>query len=209
MDDSGAAPAPEYDLLRRFENMIAIQIETIDGIDDKAAFTARFVGIIMGLLVATVSIVLSTEAISLPAVSPVTILSFLLGLVLMFFSLGMAIITYLSSRFDYGPDTDFGYFIAEHPVDNQEYQSDMLIGYAMAIDRNKRVVRSNARRFKWSLATLLGGLTFLIATGALLILPMNDAVHGVVFLISVLVTGAIMRYIVREAYLTLQEESQV
>lgn len=47
----------EFDLLKRYEQMINTQINTLNGIDDKAASIARLVTILVGLLLSGASLI--------------------------------------------------------------------------------------------------------------------------------------------------------
>lgn len=61
MQPEGRSFDPEIDLLRRYESMIRIQVETIDGIDEKAAVTAPLTTILVGLVMTAASVLLSTS----------------------------------------------------------------------------------------------------------------------------------------------------
>ena len=146
---------PELDLLNRYDQMIATQIEIINGIDDKAAFTGRLIGLLGGLILTAISVVAGTDTIesSVPTAASLVLLA--IGVLALFVSLVLAIITYLSSKFAYGPTAGLGKFMAEHQVDPQQYRDALLDGYSEAIVDNRRVVQRNARRFKYCLTALL------------------------------------------------------
>lgn len=197
---------PELDLLRRYEKVIETQVNTLNGIDDKAAFVARLVGILASLLVTVASYVVSTGGIEFSNRFIIVFLIFGLSISAFFLCVTFSIITYLSSRFEYGPSRKFGPFLANYKVREQQYKDVLLRGYSKAIENNKKVVLVNARRFQRSLAFFLVGLIFLFGGGLLVILngPMYVDVAGLVILI--LTTKRAYVYIVEEEFLTLDRE---
>lgn len=200
MTSDGADFIPEVDLLRRYETMIDTQVETINGIDDKAAFTARLVGLLGGLLLTAVSIGVTVDRVTFTSDAGVPIVAALLGSILLVISLMLAIITYLSSRFEYGPSASLGPFIANTSVDSDEYLNAMLTGYSQAIRVNRQVVTANANRFEACLATFLGGLILLLTGGGLLLIPLHIVVEGGILLGAIGTSIAIMVYIRSGAY---------
>lgn len=197
---------PELDLLHRYDGMVATQVETLNGIDDKAAYVARFVSILTGLVLSAVSIVASTGDVALTVETGAGF--FLLGVsVLAFFaSLVYAIITYLSSRFKYGPASGLGEFMAGYDVENGSYKDMMLRGYSEAIQANRRVVVTNSRRFEKCLASLLAGVFFLFGAGIVMALPGHWLLEATTAFVFVVGAAVLVRYIVREDYLTIARE---
>lgn len=196
----------ELDLLRRYEQMIETQIETINGIDDKAANTGRLIGVLSGLLLTAASIAVSTNAIAFTEATVGAFLMLGIGIVALFTSLVFAIITYLSSKFVYGPPAGLGEHMADYRVNSQEYRDALLRGYSTGISANRRVVDENSRRFKWCLTALLVALLFLFGSGILLVLPENHLPDGAVILGFTIIALLLVWYIVREEYLTLEDE---
>lgn len=197
---------PEMDLLRRYGEMVETQIETINGIDDKAAYTARLIGILGGLILTAVSFGATSDAIKVSETTAAAIILLGLGILILLVSLVFAIMTYLSSKFVYGPPTGLGRYLADYQVDPQDYRDAMLRGYSAGIEANRKVVDDNSKRFKRSLASLLAALILLFGSGMLLVLPSNIFSDVVLFLSFVIAAGLLARYILREDYLTLQEE---
>ena len=194
---------PERDLLERYDEMVLIQIETIDGIDEKAASVSRLVGLLGGLVLTAVSVAATVELVALSETTAVAFSMLGAGIVALFVSLVFAIITYLSSKFRYGPTADLGEFVADHPVDRHEYREFLLRTYSSALRENKRVVDTNATRFKWCLASLLAGLIFLFAAGILFVIPTTFKYEIIFLLIITGKTVVLTTYIAREEYLTL------
>ena len=150
MQPEGRSFDPEIDLLRRYESMIRIQVETIDGIDEKAAVTGRLTTMLVGLVMTAASILLTTAPAVLTRETVIPLVMFGISLVFLLAALLFAIITYLSSSFRYGPSATIGRYMAAHQVTTQDYTSTLLDGYSSALDQNRAVVRANAVRFTWS-----------------------------------------------------------
>lgn len=198
--------SPELDLLERYEEMIDTQVATINGIDDKAAFTARLTAILGGLLIAAASIAATTDRAIVSVETIVPTIAVAVGSVLLLASLVFAILTYLSSRFEYGPSAELGHFIATSTVDSEEYLAGMVSGYSEAIMVNRRVVRANADRFERCLATLLGGIIVLFPAGTMLVLPVGPLVEIGVVLVAIGTVLGTMTYILGGWYITHQAQ---
>lgn len=198
---------PELDLLQRYEQMVQTQVETLNGIDDKAAYVARLVSVLTGLVLSAVSIIVSTGNIELTIETSAVFLLLGAAVSAFFVSLVYAIITYLSSKFKYGPTSGLGEFMADYRVEDQNYKDMMLRGYSEAIRANRRVVVTNSKRFEKCLASLLAGVLFLFGAGITIVLPEHALLEGIVVIVFVLVAGLLVRYIVREEYLTLERQT--
>lgn len=195
---------PERDLLRRYEDMIETQIETINGIDDKAAYTARLIGILGGLILTAISFAVTSDSVEVSEATAAAIFLSGLGILTLFMSLIFAIMTYLSSKFVYGPPTGLGRYLADYKVDPQEYRNAMLRGYSKGIDANREVVDDNSRRFKRSLASLMSALILLFGSGSLFVLPSILVLDVAIVILIIAVAAIVGRYILREDYLTLE-----
>lgn len=131
----------EIDLLQRYEQMVQTQIDTLNGIDDKAASVARLVTILVGLLLSAASILVGRTQ---PPVAYNRRLLFLflgVAVLALVVSLTFAIITYLSSRFEYGPKTDIGDYLVDHKVEKQQYIDVLLTGYGETIRNNRNILQ--------------------------------------------------------------------
>lgn len=197
---------PEEDLLRRYEQMVQTQISTLNGVDDKAAYVARLVGILAGLVLSAVSFAVGTEEVSVSAETGLFFVLLALSVAALFTSLVYAVITYLSSSFQYGPSPGLGDYMAKFKVTEQDYKDSLLRGYADAIRNNERVVITNARRFQRCLAAFLVGILLLFGSGILFVLPVPFFSQVAV---AVGFSGAavwMVVYILREDYLTLDRQ---
>lgn len=195
---------PELDLLERYEQMIQTQVDTLNGIDDKAAFIGRFVGLLASLVLSATSVVVGTQQVELSLETGGVFSMLGLAVLAFFVSLVYAIITYLSSRFEYGPAANLGSFMADYHVKEQDYQDMMLRGYSEAIQANRRVVATNSKRFERCLASFLAGILFLFGAGVLLVLPGILPLHVGVGLLFAIVAVILIHYILRGNYLTLE-----
>jgi hypothetical protein len=197
---------PELDLLERYERMTRTQIETLNGIDDKAARIARLVALLAGLILTSVSVVARTEGFRVDLTGGASLLFAGFAVSSLFVSLVYAIITYLSSEFEYGPTADIGRYMSKYRVPDQEYKDVLLRGYSSAIEDNRRVVVANARRFQRCLASFASGLLFFFGVGVLLVAPNDLYVQIPISLVFLGLVFALAHYILREEYLTLDRQ---
>ncbi|MCU4973958.1 hypothetical protein OB955_14585 [Halobacteria archaeon AArc-m2/3/4] len=194
---------PESDLIDRYERMVQTQVETLNGIDDKAATTMRVVALLLGVLLTVLTLILDVDGITLSRESGLAILWLAIGLCSLLFSLGFSVYTYLSSRFLHGPSEDLGRVLAEHHVEVEDYRSHLLRGYATAIEQNRHVVRTNSRRFRNCLLALMYGILGVSLGLALLVISIPFWGEIVVTIVVSLVTGGLSVHFTREGYLTL------
>ena len=154
---------------------------------------------------AVASIAVSTEAIGFSETTLGTFVMLGLGVVALFVSLVLAIFTYLSSRFIYGPSPRLGNSLADERYDPQEYRNALLRGYSFGVAANRRVVRVNANRFKRCLTVLLVALLYFFGAGMLITLPDDGKLDIAVFVGCTLIAGGLAWYIIREGYLTIED----
>lgn len=195
--------APEADAIDRFERMVQTQIDTLEGIDDKAAHVTRFVVLLLGVVFTGLSLIPRFGGGRAGIDSVVVVVTIAVGMAGLLGSLGFAVVTFLSSAFEYGPDETICDYMAEYQVRTDEYTSVLLRSYSEAVRRNRRVVRTNARRFRNSLASLLvGGVSFALG-GAFLVLDVEPLVAVVVLVVTLLAAGRLFVFVFAEEYLTL------
>lgn len=195
----------EIDLIERYDDMIERQVETLSAVDDKAAQATRLIALLLGLLLSVVSFVTRTGQTT--PVDTVPVFVFLTATVGAYVAaLLLAILTYLSSSFEYGPSSHLGAFMAQYSIPDDEYVSAMLAGYSETVQRNKAVVVNNARRFQWCLSALLVGVVNTAGAAVLLLLGGSLYVDTVVLIGSTLVSGVTARYVLQEEYLTIERE---
>lgn len=194
---------PEIDLLRRYEGMVQTQIDTLNGIDDKAAYVARLVGVLVGLTLSGISIFVGTDRLTLSLDTVfVFVLASLAGFSF-FVSLMYAIITYLSSQFEYGPSPEMGEYMADYQVADQEYVDVLLRGYSQSLKDNYFVVVRNSKRFERCLASLLAGLILLFGAATLFVMPAPVVIDLIVAAGYAFAALEAVKYILEEEFLTL------
>lgn len=196
----------EIDLLQRYEQMVQTQIETINGIDDKAAYVARLVGILAGLALTSISIVASTDDFEIGPGNGGAFALAALAVAALFISLVYAIVTYLSSEFQCGPSIGIGEYMATSKVSDEEYTEVLLHGYGRAIRANRRVVVTNAKRFERCLTSFASGVLFFLGVGVTVVLPNGPWLDGAVVATFVTLASLFSRYVFREEYLTLDRQ---
>lgn len=195
----------EIDLLQRYESILQTQVETINGIDDKAIQTARLIGVLGGLVMTGTSLAVSTGVLEVSTETAIGIIALGAGSVALFVSLVFAIITYLSTRFEYGPTSQLGYEMAQYQIKEQDYRDMMLRGYSTAIQKNRKVVDANSDRFKHCLASLSVAIIFLFAAGPALLSPLYS-VDLVICGLAIVLAAVVGYYILQEHYITIERE---
>lgn len=145
------------DSLDRFERTIDVQISLMNELDEKASNVVRYTALLLGGIFTALSLLPRSDAVSLDSVGPLPTIVFLLGTASLVVAIVAAIITYLSSVQEYGPDPAYGDNVADRAIQSPDYEAVLLSGYTRAVDNNRRVIDVNARRFRWSLLALLVG----------------------------------------------------
>lgn len=194
---------PEIGLLARYEQMIQKQLDTINDIDDKAAFVARLEGLLIGISISAASVVLGPDQIRFSFETLFVLLTFGAAMGSFFISIIFALITYQKSKLLYGPTYKLGEYMSKYRVDGQEYRDNLLAGYSHAIRKNWEVMVSNANQFEKSLASLLAGIIFLFTSGVLLILSAPFIVDTAVGLGALVIAAWLAGKINREDFITL------
>jgi len=197
---------PEIDLLDRYDSMIDTQVETLNGIDQKAARIMRIIPLLLGGFLTAVSIIISLDSVRLSESGPISSIVLVVGFAAMLLSLGYSVITYLGSVFEFGPTVDLGKFMAKYQVDEQEYRDRLLDGYSNSIRENRKVVNTNSRRFRRALLSFLCSIVLIsvgIAEVLLGLSPQSNLVLS--FLLGFGLIGVI-EYVEQEEYLTLERQ---
>lgn len=197
-------PTPEFDAIDRYERMIDVQIDVLDGINDRAKHLARLVGVLLGIVLTALSLLPEFESVGVRGTSTMAALAVAVGGLLS--SLVFAAVTYLGSNFEYGASPVVARYFAATDLSGDEYASVMLNAYAEVIPRNERVVAANARRFRNGLASLFVGLSALSVAVLLVVAGPELWFERAVVLVTVVGTGALLWYVLGEEYLTLQNK---
>jgi hypothetical protein len=96
--------------------------------------------------------------------------------------------------------------MSEHSIPGQDYRNYLLDGYCSGLEEDEEVVRTNSRRFRWALETLILGIVSFFAAGFLLVFETTLLVEGLYSIVVVLLLYKLGDYIHREDYLTILHE---
>ena len=201
-DDADGA-ASRADAVDRLERVIDTQIDTVDDFDQKAAYVTRFVGVVLGLVLTAVSLASrfggGDPATQLPAVAAVA--GGVVGLVA---AVAGAIVTYLSSRVVVGLHPHAARAIAGGEYGDDEYNTLLLRAYADAVERNRRVLRTNAGRFRRTLVALLVGIAYLAMAALLFVLAPSGGWEWAILIVGTVAIGVVAWYLLTGRYLRLE-----
>lgn len=201
-----ADSSPKIEAVERFERMIDVQIETLHGIDDKAEYLTRFVGVLLGVVLTGLSLIPKFDGVSLTVESFPMLVSGFGSVLALLCTLGFSIVTYLGSEFKYGVRSDVAEYFADTDVTEDEYAELLLRGYADTIPKNETVVRVNSRRFRNALASLLAGLGYLSLATFFLVIELPTYGKYLALFVATFALGRILTYVLSEEYLTLDRE---
>ena len=202
MSDDSNGLNEKFDAIDRYEHMVNIQIQTLDGIDNKAEYLTRYIAVLLALVFTGASFVVDDLGSVEPGWS--ILLPSILGLGGLAVALIFSTITYLSSTFQYGPNRDFALDVANQDIGQKTYAEIMLRAYRDALYQNKKVVQQNSKRFKIALNSLLVGILFLTA-GAVGFLG-GFKMYLSAMLVTLVLALVLSWYILTEQYLVLEPE---
>lgn len=185
--------------------MIDIQVRTLEEIDSKAARLIGFLGVLLGLLVTVGRIVPATEhagqLVDLTSVAGLIVLG--VGVFSLLLSLVYATITYLSSEFEYGLDAAIAHdFATIDTIPTEVYYFVVLRCYAEAITANEPIVAQNARRFRYALSSLVGGIIALSLSAGYYVIGLPPRIEAITLVLAAIPVGSLCLYIRDEGYLT-------
>jgi|GEM_PF-2953384 len=187
------------DSLNRFERTIDVQISLMNELDEKASNVVRYTALLLGGIFTALSLLPRSDAVSLDSVGTLPTVVFLIGTASLVVAIVAAIITYLSSVQEYGPDPAYGDNVADGDIQSPDYETVLLYGYTSAVDNNRRVIDVNARRFRWSLLALLVGIVYSASAGGLLVVNQPPVVE-------VLLLGVVSMFVAPVGYSIYAEE---
>lgn len=197
---------PEIDLLNRYESMVETQIETLNGIDEKAARIMRIIPLLLGGFLTAFSILITVDGIRVSDSGPVPLIVLAVGLGTLLLSLGYSVVTYLGSVFEFGPTVELGRFMSKYQVGEQEYRDRLLNGYSNSIQNNRQVVNANSRRFRRSLLSFLCSMTLVSAGITGVVVDLSTQSNLVLTFLLVLGLIGLIEYVEQEEYLTLERQ---
>lgn len=208
MQEGNNEPNPYVDAADRLERSLDVQINQIADIDNKAEHVTRLVGVLIGAIFTLFSVASRIPAIELEPPSIPVGLAFTSGVILLLASMGAAIVTYLSSKYRIGLHEATGNLLSreDYETDFDEHVRRVLGTYAYNIRRNRKVIRTNAQRFRYTLLCLLLGIVYLAVAGTFYLAPFPSPVSWVAFgAVSAFASGT-SYYVLTGRYLTLQDE---
>jgi hypothetical protein len=201
---------PYIDTADRLAGQIQTQIDTIEGIDDKAEHLTRLIGILIGLVFSVLSLVVNADTIQLTQPTSGTRITFLLGIVCLLAAMGAAMVTYLNSRYRAGLHYNVGYYVSdkEESVDFNVHIKRVCGSYATVIEQNKAVIEVNSTRFRRALYLLLIGVLFLATAGSIYLGGLTEQQSWGGFVVAGLLALLIGWYFFTGRYLTLEPVGQ-
>jgi hypothetical protein len=196
------------DTADRLERSLDHQIETIDGIDNKAEHVTRLLGILIGAILSIVAVAIRVNDGTIDPPALPLFLLFVVGLVLLLVSMLFSIVTYLSSRFKIGLNYSAGKLLSQSDYDLEiEKHYRRVIGtYAYNLEQNKTVIETNSERFRSSLLSLFLGVLFLSFAGMSFVISLNEGLMWLSFLLAIILSIVFSWYILTGEYLTLEDK---
>lgn len=201
--------SPRVDAIDRFERNLDVQVQTLENIDDKASSLIRFLGVLLGVMLAAVRVLPSDGAETLTWVSGTWVLPLAVGVVSLFTSLGLSIVAYLSSEFRYGLRADVAEWMADQDdLTRETYTEIVLRGYRDVLEQNEPIVQANAARFRDSLVALLLGLVALAVSTFFYLVDLGAPAEYLLLLAAAVLGWGLARYIRDQEYLRPDEQSR-
>lgn len=148
-----------FDLIDRFERNIDMQATLLGEIDDKAGYVSRLVALVLGVVVSALSIGIRLGG-PLNADFP-TLVAFGLGTAGLIVSMSGAIITYLSSKIKLGVHPDSAKILQKPSIGKSTYSRLVVNSYAGTLEENRKVIDVNAKRLRYTLASLVAAISYL------------------------------------------------
>jgi len=201
----GGISGPTDDSLDRFERVLDQQLAAIDDIDQKAEHVTKFVTLVLGVVLSVASLLSRIEP---TAFNPrwTTIFAFAASILGLVGAVAGAMLTYQSSRIRIGLHHDAARTVANVSLQRRQYDEMVLRAYADAIEQNRAVLDTNATRFRYTLATLFFGVSYLSSTPLLYALPLTSIGKQIVLLLASVTIVASTYAILTGMLLTLEAE---
>lgn len=204
MTDNENTIDERIDALDRFERTINTQLALLSKIDDKAANVVRYTSLLIGVLFTALTLAAQSKSLSLHDVAPLPSALFFVGTTSLLVAICVAIITYLSSVQEYGPDASYGYNVAGGDIQTPDYEMLLLVGYADAVKDNMDVIDANALRFRWALSSLLVGVVYTSLAGGIVVHDLPASAEWVISTVVTAFVGFVVYKIYAEDFLVLE-----
>jgi len=205
MTDPPETVDPRADAARRLERVIDAQSNTLERIDDKSGRIARLLGILLGVVLSSVSVSAQITDLSFASLSTPMWLSFVAGIGFLLVSLATAILTLLSSRFRIGLTHATGDLLSreEFELEVDEHLRHVVGTYAYNVRQNRRIIAANAGWFKRCLVCFLLGESYLGVSAGLYLWKPGGPYDWLVLLASIPIVASLVKYVLSGRYLTL------
>lgn len=205
----GETTASLRDAANRFERTLDYQIQLINDIDNKAEHVTRLIGVLIGALLSVLAVAIRINGGSVPPPRPPIYLSFMTGIGLLLAAMAFSIVTYLSSKFKIGLHYRPAQLLSQHQyhVDELTHIRRVVGTYGYNLEKNKAVIDVNARRFRYSLVTLLGGVVWLSMAGIMFVSAVDERSGWIFVAITAIGVLAVSWYILAGKYLTLDDQT--
>ncbi|MCF2165555.1 hypothetical protein KVP04_05565 [Halobacterium salinarum] len=195
------------DAVDRFERTLNHQIQIINEIDKKAEHVTRLIGLLVGAILSVLAVAfrINNGQVSPPNL-PIWV-AFSAGVFLLISSMTFSIITYLSSRFKIGLHYQPAQLLnqSDYDVKKEKHIRRVIGTYGHNLKKNKRVIEVNSSRFRYSLVSLLDGITFMSLSGILFIGSVSTCWSWVALCVLALIAFFLSWYILTGNYLTLDD----
>lgn len=208
MSDPSENVTPRLDAAERLERVIDAQSTTLERIDDKSGRVARLLGILLGVVLSSVSLSAQITGVTFESLSTPTRLSFLAGIGFLLVSLVGASVTLLSTRYETGLGYATGMLLSrtDYEISSERHLRRVLGTYAHSVRTNRRIIAVNARRFRRALLSLLLGLLYAGLAPTFLVAGTSGIVAWAVLGLSIPVATGAGWFVLSDRYLPVEPE---
>lgn len=208
MSDPSENVTPRLDAAKRLERVIDAQSSTLERIDDKSGRIARLLGILLGIVLSTVSLSVQFTDVTFESLSTPTRLSFLVGVGFLLVSLAGTCITLLSTRYETGLGYATGKLLSktDYEVSSERHLRRVLGTYAHSVRTNRRIIAVNAHRFRRALLSFLLGLLYVTLAPMLVVADTFWGGDWAILVLSVPVASSVGWFVLSGRYLPIERE---
>lgn len=201
-------PTPRLDAANWLEFVIDVQSNTLDRINTKSKRIARLLGILLGLVLLSLSLSLQSTEVTVNSFSLPTRLAFLIGVGLLLSALVDAIGTLLSSRYNIGLGHGVGNLLSrsDYDVSTETHLRRVLGIYAVNVRLNDRIIEMNARRLRQTLGSLLLGIIYLTLSVVFVVTGLEKGTEWILFVLSIPIAGTVGWSVLSEKHLPIRDE---
>lgn len=200
---------PQLDAADRLERVIDAQSATLDRIDDKSGRIARLLGLLLGVVLSSLSLGAQLTGVTFASLSTPTRVAFLVGVGALLLALAGAIVTLLGSRYKIGLGHDVGVLLSrkDYEVSTETHLRRVVGTYAQNVKLNYRIIEVNARRLRRTLGSLLLGLLYLTFSAAFVVTSVAEPVEWVLVVLTIPIAAGMGWFVLSDRYLPIEEET--